>query len=94
MARYKRGEAREWAREKLVGVVNCTTLELEGGALEDGVLTAPDLFGESGTTTFSGDAAAVYSTTPPALKGTWQAAPGNALSGSGSWSVALSQPAQ
>jgi 4-hydroxy-tetrahydrodipicolinate synthase len=24
MARYKRGEAREWAREKLVGVVNCT----------------------------------------------------------------------
>ncbi len=24
MARYKLGEAREWAREKLVGVVNCT----------------------------------------------------------------------
>jgi 4-hydroxy-tetrahydrodipicolinate synthase len=24
MARYKRGEAREWARENLVGVVNCT----------------------------------------------------------------------
>jgi 4-hydroxy-tetrahydrodipicolinate synthase len=24
MARYKRGEAREWAREKLIGVVNCT----------------------------------------------------------------------
>jgi len=24
MARYKRGEAREWARETLVGVVNCT----------------------------------------------------------------------
>lgn len=24
MARYKRDEAREWAREKLVGVVNCT----------------------------------------------------------------------
>src|SRR3954465_6361060 len=24
MARYKRGEAREWARDNLVGVVNCT----------------------------------------------------------------------
>jgi hypothetical protein len=79
---------------KLVGVVNCTTLELEGGALEEGVLTSPDLFGESGTTTFSGDAAATYSSAPPALKGTWKAAPGNALGGSGSWSIALSQLAQ
>jgi 4-hydroxy-tetrahydrodipicolinate synthase len=30
MARYKRGEAREWAREKLVGVVNCTIPSFTG----------------------------------------------------------------
>jgi len=30
MAGYKRGEAREWAREKLVGVVNCTIPSFTG----------------------------------------------------------------
>jgi 4-hydroxy-tetrahydrodipicolinate synthase len=30
MARYKRSEAREWAREKLVGVVNCTIPSFTG----------------------------------------------------------------
>ena len=75
---------------KLTGTVNCATLELEDGALADGVLTTPGLLGESSTTTFSGKASALYASGPPALKGMWQAAPNSALSGSGSWSVALS----
>ena len=75
---------------KLTGTVNCATLALEEGALDDGVLTTPGLLGESSTTTFSGKAEATYSSGPAALKGMWQAAPDSALSGSGSWSVALS----
>jgi hypothetical protein len=79
---------------KLMGTVNCATLELEGGALEEGVLTTPGLLGDSSTTTFSGKASATYSSSPSALKGMWQAAPNSALSGSGSWSIALSQTAR
>lgn len=79
---------------KLVGIVNCTTLQLEGGALEHGLLTTPNVLGESSTMTFSGKAEATYSSSPAALQGTWQAAPDSALSGSGSWSIALALAAQ
>jgi hypothetical protein len=44
--------------------------------------------------TFSGKAEATYSSSPAALQGTWQAAPDSALSGSGSWSIALALAAQ
>lgn len=79
---------------KLMGVVNCKTLELEGGALDDGELSASNLFGESGKMTFRGKAAGTYSSNPATLQGTWQAAPDSALSGSGNWSIALAQTAQ
>jgi hypothetical protein len=75
---------------KLVGVVNCATLELEGGGLTEGVLKGRDLFNQDTSMMFSGSASAMYSSGPPALKGMWQAAPDSALSGSGTWSIALS----
>jgi hypothetical protein len=78
---------------KLVGVVNCATLELEGGGLTEGVLKGRDLFDQDTSTTFSGSASAMYSSGPPALKGMWQVAPDSALSGSGNWSIALAPAA-